>query len=80
MLMLVTTFSPAQKSFLNDAPIANVINHLFGEGSTMSIVFIVIAMIGLIASLNGIIIGQSRQTYALARAASACPASSAEAR
>ncbi len=33
----------------------------------MSIVFIVIAMIGLIASLNGIIIGQSRQTYALAR-------------
>jgi ethanolamine permease len=33
----------------------------------MSIVFIVIAMIGLAASLNGIIIGQSRQTYALAR-------------
>lgn len=69
MLMLVTTFSllPKEELLKNDAPIANVINHLFGEGSTMSIVFIVIAMIGLIASLNGIIIGQSRQTYALAR-------------
>ena len=61
MLMLVTTFSllPKEELLKNDAPIANVINHLFGEGSTMSIVFIVIAMIGLIASLNGIIIGQS---------------------
>ena len=55
MLMLVTTFSllPKEELLKNDAPIANVINHLFGEGSTMSIVFIVIAMIGLIASLNG---------------------------
>ena len=33
----------------------------------MSYIFIIIAMIGLVASLNGIIIGQSRQTYALAR-------------
>lgn len=76
MLMLVTTFSllPKEELLKNDAPIANVINHLFGEGSTMSIVFIVIAMIGLIASLNGIIIGQSRQTTLLL-AASACPAS-----
>lgn len=69
MLMLFTTFSilPKEQLLVNDAPIANVINYLFGEGSTMSIIFIIIAMIGLIASLNGIIIGQSRQTYALAR-------------
>ncbi len=69
MLMLITTAAalPKEEILKNDAPVANVINHLFGEGSTMSIVFIVIAMIGLAASLNGIIIGQSRQTYALAR-------------
>ena len=69
MLMLITTAAalPKEEILKNDAPVANVINHLFGEGSTMGIVFIVIAMIGLAASLNGIIIGQSRQTYALAR-------------
>ncbi|MCR5176001.1 MAG: amino acid permease [Anaerovibrio sp.] len=69
MLMLVTTASvlPKEQILINDAPVANVIGYIFGEGSVMSTVFIVIAMIGLVASLNGIIIGQSRQTYALAR-------------
>ena len=69
MMMLFTTAGvlPKDQILQNDAPVANVINFIFGEGSVMSIVFIVIAMIGLVASLNGIIIGQSRQTYALAR-------------
>ncbi len=68
-LMLITTYTNLPKAQLleNDAPIANVVNALFGEGSPMSLIFIIIAMIGLAASLNGIIIGQSRQTYALAR-------------
>lgn len=69
MMMLFTTAGvlPKEEILKNDAPVANVINHIFGEGSTMGILFIIIAMIGLVASLNGIIIGQSRQTYALAR-------------
>ena len=69
LLMLFTTAGalPKEEILKNDAPVANVINHIYGEGSVMGIVFIVIAMIGLVASLNGIIIGQSRQTYALAR-------------
>lgn len=69
MMMLLTTATnlPKEQILMNDAPIANVIGHIFGDGSVMSIAFILIAMIGLVASLNGIIIGQSRQTYALAR-------------
>lgn len=69
MIMLFTTASvlPKEQILVNDAPIANVINSIFGDGSAMSTLFIVIAMIGLVASLNGIIIGQSRQAYALAR-------------
>lgn len=69
MMMLFTTGTtlPKDKILQNDAPVANVINNIFGEGSAMGYVFIIIAMIGLVASLNGIIIGQSRQTYALAR-------------
>jgi ethanolamine permease len=69
MAMLFTTAGilPKDQILQNDAPVANVINYIFGQGSAMSILFIIIAMIGLVASLNGIIIGQSRQTYALAR-------------
>ena len=69
MFMLFTTAGTLPKGQIlqNDAPVANVINSIFGQGSTMSYIFIIIAMIGLVASLNGIIIGQSRQTYALAR-------------
>lgn len=69
MMMLFTTAGnlPKDQILQNDAPVANVINYIFGQGSAMSYVFIIIAMIGLAASLNGIIIGQSRQTYALAR-------------
>ena len=69
LMMLFTTAGalPKDQILMNDAPIANVINSIFGEHSAMSILFIIIAMIGLVASLNGIIIGQSRQTYSLAR-------------
>ena len=69
LMMLFTTAGalPKDQILMNDAPIANVINSIFSEHSAMSILFIIIAMIGLVASLNGIIIGQSRQTYSLAR-------------
>lgn len=50
-----------------DFPLPMALSSLYGAGSLPVILMSVIGLFGLIASLNGIIIGYSRQTYALAR-------------
>lgn len=51
-----------------DYPLPQALSHVYGEGSWIVIAVTVIGLVGLIASLHGIIIGYSRQTYAMSRA------------
>ncbi|WP_410511933.1 ethanolamine permease [Paenibacillus sp. BR2-3] len=51
-----------------DYPLPQALSNVYGEGSWIVIAVSVIGLVGLIASLHGIIIGYSRQTYALSRA------------
>lgn len=50
-----------------DYPLPEALTSVYGEGNFFSIAVAIIGLFGLIASLHGIIIGYSRQTYALAR-------------
>lgn len=50
-----------------DFPLPAALEGAFGKGSMISKVVNVIGLFGLIASLHGIIVGYSRQTYAMAR-------------
>jgi ethanolamine permease len=50
-----------------DFPLPAALEGAFGQGSTIAKVVNVIGLFGLIASLHGIIVGYSRQTYAMAR-------------
>lgn len=50
-----------------DFPLPAALEGAFGAGSMISKVVNVIGLFGLIASLHGIIVGYSRQTYAMAR-------------
>ncbi|MGF7033965.1 ethanolamine permease [Paenibacillus mucilaginosus] len=50
-----------------DYPLPQALSTVYGEGSWITVAVAVIGLFGLIASLHGIIIGYSRQTYALAR-------------
>ncbi|MFC3886105.1 ethanolamine permease [Bacillus songklensis] len=51
-----------------DYPLPQALANVYGEGSFLPIAVAVIGLFGTIASLHGIIIGYSRQTFALARA------------
>jgi ethanolamine permease len=51
-----------------DYPLPQALSSIYGENSILPIAVAVIGLFGLIASLHGIIIGYSRQTFALARA------------
>ncbi len=51
-----------------DYPLPQALASVYGEGSLIPITVAIIGLFGLIASLHGIIIGYSRQTFALARA------------
>ncbi len=51
-----------------DHPLPQALSGVYGEGALVVKVVAIIGLLGLVASLNGIIIGYSRQTYALARA------------
>lgn len=68
MLVAMAASLPREEIISTDAPLAVVINNIFGEGSWVSTLFIFICLFGLVASLHGIIIGQSRQAFCLARA------------
>ncbi|WP_058302069.1 ethanolamine permease [Gorillibacterium timonense] len=50
-----------------DYPLPQALSNVYGEGSWIVVAVTLIGLVGLIASLHGIIIGYSRQTYALAR-------------
>lgn len=50
-----------------DYPLPQSLASVYGEGSFIPSAVAIIGLFGLIASLHGIIIGYSRQTYALAR-------------
>lgn len=50
-----------------DFPLPAALEGAFGQGATIGKVVNVIGLFGLIASLHGIIVGYSRQTYAMAR-------------
>lgn len=50
-----------------DFPLPMALSTVYGAGSIPVILMSIIGLFGLIASLNGIIIGYSRQTYAMAR-------------
>lgn len=67
MLVVMAGALPKAEIIGTDAPMAIVITKLFGADSAWNIIFIIIALFGLCASLHGIIIGQSRQAYCLAR-------------
>lgn len=51
-----------------DYPLPQALSTVYGESSWVTVAVTIIGLFGLIASLHGIIIGYSRQTYALARA------------
>ncbi len=50
-----------------DFPLPAALEAAYGQGATIAKVVNVIGLFGLIASLHGIIVGYSRQTYAMAR-------------
>ncbi len=50
-----------------DFPLPIALAQIFGEKSAITVAVNVIGLFGLIASLNGIIVGSSRQMYAMAR-------------
>ncbi len=50
-----------------DFPLPAALEAAYGEGATIAKVVNVIGLFGLIASLHGIIVGYSRQTFAMAR-------------
>jgi ethanolamine permease len=50
-----------------DSPLPSALAVAFGSGSIISKVLSFVGLFGLIASLHGLIIGYSRQTYAMAR-------------
>lgn len=50
-----------------DFPLPIALAQVFGENSSIVVLVNIIGLFGLIASLHGIIVGYSRQTYAMAR-------------
>lgn len=69
VLTLVMTAGVADISVVDnvDFPLPMALSTVYGAGSLPVILMSIIGLFGLVASLNGIIIGYSRQTYALAR-------------
>lgn len=67
LTLLVTAGLGGGKGELADYPLPQALSSVYGEGSVIPTIVAVIGLFGLIASLHGIIMGYSRQTYALAR-------------
>lgn len=73
VLALVTFFvtagvTPIDTLTSTDSPLPAALSAIFGEGNVLSKVMSFIGLFGLIASLHGIIIGYSRQAFAMSRA------------
>lgn len=69
LITLITTTGVGEVSQVNnmDSPLPGVLDIAYGEGNILSGILSVIGLFGLVASLHGIIIGYSRQTFAMAR-------------
>jgi ethanolamine permease len=66
--LLITTGAGETSKINNmDSPLPGVLAIIFGEGNILSKILSFIGLFGLVASLHGIIIGYSRQTFAMAR-------------
>lgn len=65
--LLVTAGLGGGQGALADYPLPQALSSVYGDGNIISAAVAIIGLFGLIASLHGIIIGYSRQTYALAR-------------
>ncbi|WP_026677993.1 ethanolamine permease [Fictibacillus gelatini] len=66
--LIVTAGLGGGKGTPADFPLPQALANAYGEGSVLPKFLAVIGLFGLIASLHGIIIGYSRQTFAMARA------------
>jgi len=69
LLTLVVTVGLSEPSKIAnvDSPLPTALAIAFGENSLLSKLLSFVGLFGLIASLHGLIIGYSRQTYAMAR-------------
>lgn len=69
VVTLFVTTGAGELSKINnmDSPLPGVLSIIYGEGNIFSKVLSFIGLFGLAASLHGIIIGYSRQTFAMAR-------------
>jgi ethanolamine permease len=68
LTLLVTAGLGGGEGAPADYPLPQALSNVYGEGNWTVVAVTVIGLVGLIASLHGIIIGYSRQTYALSRA------------
>nr|WP_320132082.1 ethanolamine permease [uncultured Holophaga sp.] len=69
VLTLVVTVGLADPAKINgvDSPLPSALALAFGANSILSKILSFVGLFGLIASMHGLIIGYSRQTYAMAR-------------
>lgn len=72
-LALITFFvtagtTPLETLTTTDSPLPTALASIFGEGNMLSTIMSFVGLFGLIASLHGIIIGYSRQAFAMSRA------------
>lgn len=69
VLTLFITTGVGEVSKINnmDSPLPGVLSIAYGEGNILSMLLSFIGLFGLVASLHGIIIGYSRQAFAMAR-------------
>ncbi|WP_027091255.1 ethanolamine permease [Cohnella thermotolerans] len=68
LTLLVTAGLGGGEGAPADYPLPQALSNVYDEGNWTVVAVTVIGLVGLIASLHGIIIGYSRQTYALSRA------------
>ncbi|SHH53321.1 ethanolamine permease [Clostridium grantii] len=60
--------TPVETLASADSPLATAMANVFGEGSILAKIVSIMGLFGTIASLHGIIIGYSRQAFAMSRA------------
>lgn len=67
-LFVASGVMPAGEFVNTDSPLPAVLQSVFGEASIIPQIMSFIGLFGLVASLHGIILGYSRQTFAMSRA------------
>ena len=66
-LFLTAGMVPVDKVFADDYPLPIALRYALGINSWVALAVNILGLFGLVASLNGIIVGASRQMYAMAR-------------